>query len=353
MRVRLIARVVVICLSAAVTIGSAELAMRLWQQRARAPHATPHAAPQRDDEIAGLSELKWKELARVNVDGIWVGKRYRTNSLGFRGAEVTVDKPEGSHRTVMIGDSITMGQGVSLDETYAVRIEQILNDASDREYQVLNLGIAGYNSRAGVNRLKRDGLQYDPDLIVYGFTNNDLERLPGYRKTRNRHRFQEAREIRSHLWRAVRANWIKLRNFFLPHPDTYIFELEENFFRNPAVWSEFTDDLRRLHRLSNDQGSCVVIFVHSLVGDANRFSPYPQFVDRVEELAQEIGIPVIRSRAYYLGHRPDDLRVSFADHHPNGLGHELLTQALQAGLAQLPESCGIPKSLSKAPEVEN
>jgi lysophospholipase L1-like esterase len=62
--------------------------------------------------------------------------RIRTNSLGFRGAELDTEKP----LIVTLGDSITFGYGVEDDETLAYRIEEELTD-----YAVLNAGISGFN----------------------------------------------------------------------------------------------------------------------------------------------------------------------------------------------------------------
>ena len=87
----------------------------------------------------------------------------------------------------------------------------------------------------------------------------------------------------------------------------------------------------------------LALFMHASISEANRFSPFAQFAEPVSTLAQGIGIPVFRSRAFYRGHSPEQLRVGFGDAHPNALGHELLAEALLDGLERLPDSCGIPR----------
>ena len=50
----------------------------------------------------------------------------RVNHLGLRGRETTVEKPPGTRRIVMLGDSFTMGKGVEDDETFSVLVERAL-----------------------------------------------------------------------------------------------------------------------------------------------------------------------------------------------------------------------------------
>ena len=77
-----------------------------------------------------------------------------------------------------------MGIGVLEEEAYPSRLENLLNGGEEPlTYEVLNLGVAGFSVAAIVRRVERLGLAFHPDLVVYGFTLNDLEG-PGYRHTR-------------------------------------------------------------------------------------------------------------------------------------------------------------------------
>ena len=109
----------------------------------------------------------------------------------------------------------------------------------------------------------------------------------------------------------------------------------------------FNPSYRNRHRegplATNKLGFKLALFMHASISEANRFSPFAQFAEPVSTLAQGIGIPVFRSRAFYRGHSPEQLRVGFGDAHPNALGHELLAEALPDGLERLPDSCGIPR----------
>lgn len=96
---------------------------------------------------------------------------FSTNSKGLRDREYELKKPEGITRIIVIGDSFTWGFGVSDDEIYTERLEAMLTDT-----EVINLGVTGYGLRQEITYLEREGLQYDPDIVIAGFCMNDIYR---------------------------------------------------------------------------------------------------------------------------------------------------------------------------------
>ena len=102
----------------------------------------------------------------------------RINSDGMRDRERSPAKPSGTVRVACIGDSITYGFGVARDQTYAVFLEQLLNESSGAagpRYEVLNFGVTGYNLSQSLENLKTRVLKYRPDLVIYQYCVNDLE----------------------------------------------------------------------------------------------------------------------------------------------------------------------------------
>lgn len=69
---------------------------------------------------------------------------------------------------VCLGDSITFGSGLKREETYPARLQQLLPD-----YEVVNAGIGGNTSQAGLARLERDVLVHKPKIVVMLFGTND------------------------------------------------------------------------------------------------------------------------------------------------------------------------------------
>src|SRR5688572_1079159 len=100
----------------------------------------------------------------------------RINSFGFRGPEIALTKPSGVFRILMLGDSITYGNAVDWDQTFSYQLQQLLNDqGSSMRFEVLNLGVSGYNSRQELASLRELGMQFAPDLVVLNVCLNDSD----------------------------------------------------------------------------------------------------------------------------------------------------------------------------------
>lgn len=73
---------------------------------------------------------------------------------------------------MLLGDSFTFGEGVRLEDTFAVRLEEKLQ-RSRPGAEVLNLGISSWNTQDELIYLNRAGLDFDPDLVLAVFVLND------------------------------------------------------------------------------------------------------------------------------------------------------------------------------------
>ncbi len=323
--------------------------------RIQAATATPPARPKRQAyDIEGLRKLEQlADLTTPNNSGHWFYVPYTTNSYGFQGPEYSVDKPANIHRTIVIGDSVAMGHGVLARENFAARISRAFNTAPgidvdinldldlDLDLEILNLAVAGYSSTNAADRYRDVGIQFRPDLVIYAFTSNDLNGLPGYRHTRRTNRvkkgaYQPANSA-SLLVRTLFHHWRRFRAVYYPAPSTYVYELDENYFRNPETWGHFESDLRRMKSMAESTGGRLLLYLFMGL-DANQpFSPNARHYDHVEATATAQGIPVIRSNAYFSSDiERSSLQVSALDLHPNARGHLLLARGLADGLATLP-----------------
>jgi hypothetical protein len=102
------------------------------------------------------------------------GGRLNTNSLGFRSAEVPLEKPHNGVTIVGLGDSIMFGHGVSDGEPYLDQLGDLLNQRRpDIEWRIINTGAPGYNAVMEVTTLETKTLDFEPDLIVLGLCGND------------------------------------------------------------------------------------------------------------------------------------------------------------------------------------
>lgn len=114
---------------------------------------------------------------KPNFETLPAAKRKIThNSLGFRGPEITLEKPPGVLRVVCLGGSSTYGHGPSSNETtWPARLEAHLSEAlPGRTIQVINGGCQGWSSFELLGNLAYRAIEFEPDLVIVYETINDM-----------------------------------------------------------------------------------------------------------------------------------------------------------------------------------
>jgi len=98
----------------------------------------------------------------------------RINSKGLREREIPYEKPAGTFRVLVIGDSNVAGFEVGEDETFTRVTESLLRE---RGYNVefLNGGHRGYGTDQSLLFLMDEGMKYQPDLVLYFWSDNDVD----------------------------------------------------------------------------------------------------------------------------------------------------------------------------------
>ena len=110
-------------------------------------------------------------LSEVNFKGVPVS----TNRSGWREEELPRKKAKGTLRVLGLGDSVMFGWGVEIAERYFDVLEGVLNARyPEVRWESVALAVPGYNLAMEVEVLRRYGLAYEPDIIVYGYVPNDL-----------------------------------------------------------------------------------------------------------------------------------------------------------------------------------
>ncbi len=109
----------------------------------------------------------------------------KVNSLGLRGAEVQEKKKSNTYRIIMLGDSFTMGRGVSDHETFSVLLEESLNKKkvapNSKKIEILNAGVDSYAPVLSFLQLKKMADLLEPDLVILNFDMSDLIQEVTYR----------------------------------------------------------------------------------------------------------------------------------------------------------------------------
>jgi len=119
----------------------------------------------------------WRNVA--NADGWFSTDEYdvhlQYNARGIRGPELPYEKPAGTFRVVMLGDSFLEGYSVNREDRVAEQLEKLLTSQDpSRKYEVIALGTAGYSTDQELIWLEAEGVKYDPDVVVTLFYMNDV-----------------------------------------------------------------------------------------------------------------------------------------------------------------------------------
>lgn len=139
------------------------------------------------------------------------------NTQGLRGPEVAIPKPAGTFRALVLGDSVVEGAQVGEDATMAGRLRQELATvAGGRRVETVNAGVAGFGTGQQLLFLEREGLAYQPDLIVLVFT---IANDPADNSIAVARRYKLAAERRPFF--VVRGDQLELQPFQSPPPEPW------------------------------------------------------------------------------------------------------------------------------------
>lgn len=119
---------------------------------------------------------------RPGSQAFLMGVDVSINSHGLRDFEFPAEKPPGTYRILVLGDSTTFGWGASFDALYTKQIEKSLNERPPTtgitNYQVINAGVGNYNTAQELAYFKEKGLGLQPDMVWLAWFINDAEPTP-------------------------------------------------------------------------------------------------------------------------------------------------------------------------------
>ena len=98
----------------------------------------------------------------------------RFNSKGLRGPERPYEKPSGTFRALLLGDSFTDGYTVSEEKSVRAVLESELQGRGCPRSEVFNAGAIGYSTDQEYLFYNLEGRNYAPDAVVVLFCSNDL-----------------------------------------------------------------------------------------------------------------------------------------------------------------------------------
>lgn len=93
----------------------------------------------------------------------------------------SIEKPKGTYRIITLGDSFTYGLNVNTEDNWTERLENVLNTdlkcKNIDKFEIINLGVEGYDIEYSVERFRLKGKKYNPDLVLWLLGGNDFNRI--------------------------------------------------------------------------------------------------------------------------------------------------------------------------------
>ena len=279
----------------------------------------------------------------VEVEGAksatyWHGKLHVYNDENMRRSTPFPPKDPKRCRIMILGDSLTYGKGVSLEETYPAVLEELLS----KEYavEVLNLGICGIQSEEILQILLRYAPQLRPDIVLYGMCQNDfLERGEG----------QESRAVRNcgafPLPKAFKEFMIEKTlsgKFFEERYDKLLMkfgvraDFQTNILKDMYHYQiRFTRDVTVMNLFAVQNGlPPIVAMVLDQVPDVDGAGH--EVTRLAESILELVGVQVVPTEDYYETYDGQRMQVSPWEGHPNTTAHRLFAEYFAQTLQQHP-----------------
>ena len=326
---------------------------------------------QRDDEDGAWSDAPkaqdWAPTMRGNPFLLWEyapGQRTESdtdvniNSLGLRGPEPTIPKPEGIRRLLSTGDSTIYGFKVRDGSVFIDIAAQSLGP----DIEGWNAAIPGYSSYQSLNMLEMRALKLEPDVIVIGniwsdnnfdtfvdkelleiyslFQSGTVNRLRGfleksaifrvldYRLRLNQDSDLTDREKRS---QARKVGWT-------------VGGQDQNSGKRRVAANDYAINLNALIDLAHSQNAeaILVMLPHpfDLIEDGKEAPAWDLYRNIMQEVANSRGVPLVNMVEVFQDSGESRQALFFDegepgiqdDLHPSELGHRLMGEALATAL---------------------
>jgi hypothetical protein len=166
-----LATAALVLLSSAFVLAAVEVAARVAVRlRERRSHTT-RGSIIRFDPVLGWAKPAgaeaWIHRPEYDVDLV-------VNSHGLRGPDRGYEKPAGTRRILLLGDSFTEGYTVREEATLRAVLESLLMEPGCGRWEVINGGTLGYSTDQEYLFFSSEGRRYQPDIVVVLFFYNDL-----------------------------------------------------------------------------------------------------------------------------------------------------------------------------------
>jgi hypothetical protein len=257
----------------------------------------------------------------------------------FRNRAALLARQGDDFRILVVGDSFAWGDGVHPEDTFAMRLETRL-DAVSRgpDFEVINWSRPGWNTVMEYRSVEANIDEISPDLLLLAFVLNDAEPFNAEKVAALRVGLVD-REPRlppsAYLYRHSRFYsmiWDRLENTRKRRAYTAYYP---SLFEGPD-WKACLRALESFRDLTRERSIPMVLIVFPIFDSPMDDSyGYGSLHDRMREVAESLGIPVLDLMEAYRGVNVYRLAVvPFTDAHPNELAHRIAADATLDFLAR-------------------
>lgn len=255
---------------------------------------------------------------------------------------ITFERPPGYKRVVVIGDSLTYGDGVKSVEAYPYRLKEKLLNHRYGNYQVLNLGIKGINIDEEFQILTRSNpyfgssaFSFDPDVIILTFCVNDIEVM---RKPRPESKILPSGIHDFFLGNSLFYKFVHIKiNQLLSGigiQQSYPDFLKSIYSSNSEEWMLFNNYLNRFIYDVKRRNIKILLVIFPSMESLDDSHPYLDLYSKVIDIGIRNDAEVLNLFPYFKGRDARSLRVSDLNGHPNKEAYEIPAEAIYKTLIE-------------------
>jgi len=259
----------------------------------------------------------------------------KINSRKLRDKEYSQKKPENVFRIVCLGDSVTLGWGVRLEDTFEKKMEGLLNStASASKFEVINAGVGGYNTVQIASFFRSEVQQLETDLVLLFFTVNDagdrFEPFPAA-KAESKDRISNVSHVLIEILKRILPTISGIMEY-LTHPKV---DYQSDYLPpNDEGWRRSKEALRSVKSLSRKNGSKLIVFMIPAMQNLKENYSFGTIHTKLKQFCIEEKIPFFDLYDFFEGKNDSEVRISLIDGHPNEFAHDLIARSVKKQLTE-------------------
>jgi len=340
-------------------LSATEVALRLASFSYARPDLPIHVwNADQDPELAretGLHRTSPRQLWEPRPGAlVLAGSDERVNAAGWRGPLVPREKRPGVLRVAMMGDSSVFGVCTKWEDTFTGRLGGLLERAGVPN-EVLDFGVMGHSSRAGLERYRDLVRSWKPDVVVagYGAINDHFASIlsDAQKIARNDELARGPERARRLLLANVRlaqlCAWAadELTGREERFQRAWAEEVERQLAGGTRVGQPGFTGVRRVspgefegvmttfvHEIRADGARPILISMPRTAKEEDERPILLEYTRRLESVAEREGVALADVRALFSnppeGLEPAQLFVEGDPVHPSALGHRLIAESL-------------------------